>query len=441
VINLDTLSISPGMRSSGDGWDNLDEASAALLTRVAHAPMETSTLWHRVTQLPDADGCAVLAVNFKPADVSIEGLLPARYVTRGTDGLVSFSAASDTQAHSLDNTTPWLGEDGDLITALGAWLLLPLPGARVSDTLRTTTQTWYTLPYKAPGELCSIRTQDGSLLLAGVDFVCAFGLLFFQEHPASMFPGGVFWCSSLLSSVSPTASVNGVDAPAVRGGALAVLLRKTPTTARLEFAVNATLGIVTLPQDGQLITITQLPVGVRYSFTWGDLLCEYEHDILTVGVSYTAGTQVGALVRLYERGTQGIDWWRALDWTWPVSLRWLCPADRNLEISNRSVRAEGYTLSGATCVKFYIDGTPASLQKYWSWCAQAEISADRTRMATRLSLSAGDTTDVDMLGLLFELVGPRAIVVDIKASAGDRAWVMLRRYAPTTAVFLPRFLP
>lgn len=441
MISLDTLGTSPGLRTSGDGWDNLTAPSAALVTRMAHAAMETSTAWQRLTQLPDADGVIQQTVTFRHSDIEIEGLLPARSVTRATDGLESFSSSVDAQAHSLDNTMPWLNEEGDLITALGAWLLLPVPGARVSTRMRTTTQTWYTLPFKTSGEVSSIRAESGSLLLAGIDFVHAFDLLFFQEHPAVMFPSGKFWCAILLADVSPTASVNGVDAPAADGGALAVLLRETPTTERIERAVNAALGVVSTPCAGELVSSTPLLVGTRYSFDWGDVLCEYEHRELEVGRHYAADTQIGPRVRMYERGSQSADWWRALDWSSPISLRWLCPAARNLQVSNRTVRAEGYTLAGDVCVRLYIDGQPEELQKYWGWCAQAENIAGRQRLADRLSLNAGDSTEVDMLALLFELTGPRAVVVDIDSNAADHTWDILQRYAPSTAVFLPRFLP
>jgi len=440
MISLDALPVSPGMRFSGDGWDNLTAPSAELVGRLAHASMETSTLWHRITQLPDADGSSMRAVTFHPSEIGVEGLVPARLVTRAADGLSSFSSSTDLQAHSLDNTAPWVTQEGDIVTALGAWLMLPVPGAMVSERTRTTTQTWYTLPLKVSGEVASIRTQAGELLLAGVDFVHAFDLLFFQEHPSSMFPGGAFWCVLFVADVSPTASVNGVDAPAAAGGALAVLLREVPTTERIEHAVNAALGVVALPRAGVLHEVTALPEGFRYGFDWGDVLCAYEHTALDAGRYYAAGTQVGAPVRLYTRGSQSADWWRALDWTWPVSLQWLCPATKNLAVSNRTVRAEGYAVAGDTCVKLYIDGAPEDLQKYWGWCAQAEKTAGRQRLATRLSLGVGDSTEIDMLALLFELAGSRAVVVDITTNAAEYTWDVLRRYAPSTAVFLPRFL-
>lgn len=440
-MSLDTTVIAPGLTQSGDGWQFLDEPSKALLGRLGHSVVEATPLLNKLTGLFNNDEVVVQELIFHPSDVGIEGLLPDKRVTRGGDGTRSFSSASYANFHSLDDTTPWLDEDGQQITYLGGLLLLPSPGDTSASSKRYSTQNWYTLPFKVDGEVLNIRTKDGRLLLAGVEFFHRFDLLCFQQPPGTLLMENFGWVSIERARSSLRAVITGFDSPQDMTLPLSAMLRTNPTTRRIEAAVNQFLGVVTLPQSGVLRAVLPLPsVGNRYSFDWGDVLCDYLHTALIEDTYYEAGTQVGPCVRLYERGGQSAAWWRALDWTYPITMAGVSPAAGGLVLHNRPVRIEAYTSDARLCTRVYLDGTPSDLQGYWTWCALAEKNWGGITLADKYELTDGESIEVDFLACVMDMLGSRAIIADIYGPR-DEALAVLRRYLPATAVFLPRFLP
>lgn len=343
--------------------------------------------------------------------------------------------------HTADGFSRWADEDGLLVLMNGENPMLP-DGSYSAD-IPGTWETWYAVPINQVGDVLALRCPDGTQLLAGSDFYRSEDRLLFREHPLTTSTDGSFLLVLRRPTNSLIAYSCGRDCTEATANHLAQALRHTPTAARLQAAARATAGLLTVSTQDVIVKTAELPVGVRYTGNLQDYLVPYDHKTLPVGTILPAGYCFGDGIKIQDRGQDGPDWWRSLDWSSGLSLDSCCPI-KGITMPANPIRALSYSDGGTIRVKLYPHGTPQAVARYQAWCASIErrLPVGKHLAGVLGITTAGVEQQVDGLNLLFTHTwGRRVMVADLRESIRPNVVRMLRDLAPVTATLIIRRLP
>ena len=140
----------------------------------------------------------------------------------------------------------------------------------------------------------SINTEDGSLLLNGVDFEAHFGVILFKTNPYVLFPKGKFLASSVTrrrrNILSFVLGVDEVYGPIDR---IMEYYRVAQSPKTFYYAAAQAIGMCVVPEDCLVTSVEPLHKGYAYITTIGKLDAPYNHTPYSNGDAITRNTVIG----------------------------------------------------------------------------------------------------------------------------------------------------
>jgi hypothetical protein len=139
----------------------------------------------------------------------------------------------------------------------------------------------------------TITTENGELLLNGVDFVSCFGLIVFKKNPIALFPGNKFVASSLTRRCRNILSfVLGVDVygPIDR---IVKYYREAQSPKTFYLAAAQSIGMCVTPDTCIVYDVEPLHKGYSYVTSIGKLDAPYAHTAYSKGDIIGKDTVIG----------------------------------------------------------------------------------------------------------------------------------------------------
>lgn len=290
--------------------------------------------------------------------------------------------------------------------------------------------TWF-LPCK--GNPQTLLTRKG-VRIRNQGFVQVDGWLAIFEDPAELWPDGV---------VTALASTNGGNL--VRGSAMGVdhfqlggsdvmhYLRTSQSPLRFERALSEIGGDPVPSSDLLVDKVTPAEHGHNY-WSQGQTIYLAGSPEYKAGETMAAGR--GTRVRVLSKWQDG-EFWRTPAWdALGISSKWLWP--RLPELTLRGGRYPAHAF-GAPVRCRVITGQPGE-EEFWD-----ALDVNGALSAAIGLTTAGQTTTVDILDLLFTLLGERLLVVATTLHVSQPArWHLVRSWAererPTGCVLIPALL-
>lgn len=363
-------------------------------------------------------------------------------VTSTSDGVMPLRSTMHPRRarHTHDDQVAWFDTDGCAVTSFEQLLLLPdVPRFVAEDTAAW--QTWWVCACPEDlGEVVAIRVPTG-VLLAGLDFYRSLDRLLFRQHPAVLFADGIIRaCVREVQQDNVGYSVR-MERSMAAIQATAEIMRSGPTLKRLQHLADVMTGVVVLPESGTVQQRKSLPNGTRYVMDTFDVVVPYDHPEVAVGAWLPAGYKFGETIRLVEQGTQGPNWWRALNLSAGVSLDEVCPV-KGVRIPAESIRAVSFLDGSVVRVRLDVLGEPEQVRRYQAFCLAVE-RRKTSQLTTLLGVTtAGQTLYVDGLDLLFRhVLGRRVIMVLLRPGAPRRILQTLRNLAPLSTCLISHQIP
>ena len=140
----------------------------------------------------------------------------------------------------------------------------------------------------------TITTDNGELLINGVDFLSVFGLLLFKKNPAVLFPKHKFVASSMTKRhrnlLSFTLGLDDVYGPINK---VMEYYRVSQNPKTFYYAAAQAIGMCVVPEDCVIIGVEPLHKGCAYITDIGKLDAPYNHVILKDGTELKKNTVIG----------------------------------------------------------------------------------------------------------------------------------------------------
>jgi len=140
----------------------------------------------------------------------------------------------------------------------------------------------------------SINTEDGSLLLNGIDFEAHFGVILFKTNPYVLFPKGKFLAASITrrrrNILSFVLGVDEVYGPIDR---IMEYYRVAQSPKTFYYAAAQAIGMCVVPEDCVVTSVEPLHKGYAYITTIGKLDAPYNHTPYSNGDVITRNTVIG----------------------------------------------------------------------------------------------------------------------------------------------------
>jgi hypothetical protein len=344
--------------------------------------------------------------------------------------------------HSQDGASIWADEDGVWLFQDGL-LLLDGDDTYVPPDDTAAWQTWYVLHWAPDMQAVMIDSPSGPLL-PGLDFFQTADRLLLRQHPRQVCPSGKMVILTKTPSSASESYCLRSELPTDQMQASAATLRKNPTVARLQSWLDAETGVIRAPVSGSIDQVSSLEHGCRYVCAGADWFVPYDHKELQAGAVVTEGRAFGASMDLTEQGTNGPDWWRALDWSAGLSLDGLTPF-QGLAVPPGMLLATAIDVAGVVRVRLTINGDPSVITRWQQWSLYAEQVrySSSSPLATLLGFdTAGQTKMVDGLALLFNgLWGRKAVVLSVRGAYNSVLIQELRARMPMTSLLIVQRLP
>ena len=140
----------------------------------------------------------------------------------------------------------------------------------------------------------TITTEDGNLLMNGVDFTAFFGLLLFRKNPMMLFKDQKFLASSMTrrrrNILSYVLRVGDVYGPVDK---LVEYYRVAQTPRTFYLAAAQAMGMCVVPENCVVLSVEPLHKGCAYITDKGKLDAPYAHTILPTGTDLVKNTVIG----------------------------------------------------------------------------------------------------------------------------------------------------
>lgn len=245
----------------------------------------------------------------------------------------------------------------------------------------------YFVPIPLTIEPIAITTNTRELTI-GCSFVSGPGYLLFFEDPYILFPNNLIFVRNSLSLESHTMDyVYQVDNVYSDGRYIAAYMRATHSADALKLALSEIAGLPILHEDSVLQQIYSSYDNTVYEFdTQVISVPNYiEHDVLSIGTSYPAGTIFGSeYVKIYSAANvSDSPWYRTtdLDTVWAtsgLSLNNIAPfSGIKVPDSTGTFAYNGSTAGGGTA-HYYLTGvTGGSTGAYWAFVRSSETYTNK----------------------------------------------------------------
>lgn len=375
----------------------------------------------------DTEGRIGISVN-PESIVTLGPDLQARVTTEFQDlPLATWEIKTVPSYASLSSSPGWIGiltEDMQhaLATENGGILLVPSPDGDAPNGFSLVGTQWaMALPYGV--KPIAFSTKKG-LRVLGMDFVLSGGFAVFSESPFELFDLPVVEVfSQQTNRRSRWLFPLGLDFDGDSAGQVSLLYRGNQSTDQFARAIAASLGYSVLSSDSQLLHVSPLGEGFRYTFDSVTIHADYTHTPLAIG-AYAAGTIIGGLVRATGASNARDLWWRKLDWSTGLPLDAVTPFSGIVAPDNYvqvAATTESSAHPGHYHCRISLLGDPAVLDKFWK---HQESQEDSTGifLSDSLGLGAGHSTQINPLEYFFtNFLDNRAVVVDISRQTGDAA--------------------
>lgn len=140
----------------------------------------------------------------------------------------------------------------------------------------------------------TITTEDGKLLMNGVDFTAFFGLLLFRKNPMMLFKDQKFLASSMTirrrNILSYVLRVGDVYGPVDK---IVEYYRVAQTPRTFYLAAAQAIGMCVVPESCIVLSVEPLHKGCAYITDKGKLDAPYAHTILPAGTDLVKNTVIG----------------------------------------------------------------------------------------------------------------------------------------------------
>ena len=203
----------------------------------------------------------------------------------------------------VKNYTALANQENKLLTELDrearlkqilAFPYIPAEGSSSEDVVAFRDSLQYGLYIDKNVFVSSITTEDGSLLLNGVDFESYFGVILFKTNPYVLFPKGRFLASSLTrrcrNILSFVLGVDDVYGPIDR---VLAYYRVAQSPKTFYYAAAQAIGMCVVPEDCVVTSVEPLHKGYAYITDIGKLDAPYEHTPYNEGDVIAKNTVIG----------------------------------------------------------------------------------------------------------------------------------------------------
>ena len=203
----------------------------------------------------------------------------------------------------VKNYTALANQENKLLTELDrearlkqilAFPYIPAEGSSSEDVVAFRDSLQYGLYIDKNVFVSSITTEDGSLLLNGVDFESYFGVILFKINPYVLFPKGRFLASSLTrrcrNILSFVLGVDDVYGPIDR---VLAYYRVAQSPKTFYYAAAQAIGMCVVPEDCVVTSVEPLHKGYAYITTIGKLDAPYNHTPYSKGDDIPRNTVIG----------------------------------------------------------------------------------------------------------------------------------------------------
>jgi hypothetical protein len=169
----------------------------------------------------------------------------------------------------------------------------------------------------------TITTDEGKLLLNGVDFMSFFGLILFRKNPITLFPEQKFLASSMTvrkrNILSYVLGVSDVYGPVDK---IMEYCKVAQTPRTFYLAAAQAMGMCVVPESCIVLRVEPLHKGCAYITDKGKLYAPYAHVILQTGTKLSKNTVIGGKelfdVVFYDEALPGDLGSVSLDYLLPV---------------------------------------------------------------------------------------------------------------------------
>lgn len=268
-------------------------------------------------------------IRFSEADVDYYGAKSALQVRPESEELTirNYTALQD-------NGTSKILAEQDSCARLEEVLAFPVIPASAGEVVEMPVTSRDDLTYGLyidPNTFVStITTNEGNLLLNGVDFVSFFGLILFRKNPITLFPEQKFLASSMTvrkrNILSYALGVSDVYGPVDK---IMEYCKVAQTPRTFYLAAAQAMGMCVVTESCIVLSVEPLHKGCAYITDKGKLDAPYAHVILSPGTKLSKNTVIGGKelfdVVFYDEALPG-----ALG---PVSMDYLLPV-KGLYASN-----------------------------------------------------------------------------------------------------------
>jgi hypothetical protein len=325
----------------------------------------------------------------------------------------------------------------------GAHLDIQVPAETVTRETGTPYNVWR-MPITDAIIPLALDTKLGKRVL-GNDYSFSNGVLTFRESVYALFEFPRVHVSAYQEVLFNTHNYAlWLETPVQNLQEVALYCRDNQTTAQFQKAIAVAAGYVVLPFSGVL----QARVGNTYVFDTGIVDVVYQHTPLTVGYTYSAGTVVGGVVRVYASDGVDLTWYQRLDWQSGLPLASLCPfsglsvADVNVTVTRG---AESTAHAGKYHVSAPLIGDSGVAAKFWVHQAACEDRSNKF-MNDALGLTGGSpTASVNLIDFWFSyMLAARGVIIDLpvypdSADYHARAARFIAREAPAGSIPIIRY--
>ena len=290
-------------------------------------------------------------IHFSEADVDYYGAKSALQVRPETGELTlkNYTALQD-------NGTSKILAEQDNCARLEEVLAFPViptsAGAVIEMPVTSRDDLTYGLYIDPNTFVSTITTDEGKLLLNGLDFVSFFGLILFRKNPITLFPEQKFLASSTTvrkrNILSYALGVGDVYGPVDK---IMEYCKVAQTPRTFYLAAAQAMGMCVVPENCIVLRVEPLHKGCAYITDKGKLDAPYAHVILQTGTKLSKNTVIGGKelfdVVFYDEALPGD--------LGPVSLDYLLPV-KGLYASN--------TTRGSASLADLFDGSETAKNKY-----------------------------------------------------------------------------
>lgn len=311
---------------------------------------------------------------------------PVKYSLPNTGGLQILALPVDTPspaAETLETDTANTLGDNDY----GAiWF-------KLEDSNRTVlfdtneARPLYFVPIPLGLEIISIATRT-SELTAGCSFITGPGYLLFYEDPSILFPDNLIYVLSAFEKQShPMDYTYQTDNVYSDGRYVAQYMRTTHSADALRLALAEVAGLPILHEDSVLQQIYENYDNTIYEFDTQVITVPayIEHDALTIGDTYSAGTIFGTeYIKIYSAAnTPATPWYRDTDlaavWsTSGLSLNTLTPFSGIIVPDSTGTFSYNGSTAGGGTAHYYLSGvTGSNTGAYWNFVRSSETNTNK----------------------------------------------------------------